>query len=73
MSIEANQDLTVNDEPIQAQSDRTSVQAEFSPSDLKYDVGERPDVIKSESHDASAQAVYTAKELTLDEGDGNVW
>ena len=73
MSIEANQDLTVNDEPIHAQSHRTSGQAEFSPSDLMYDEGDRPNVIKAESHRSSAQAEYTAKDLTHDVGDGNVW
>ncbi|MBL1270425.1 MAG: hypothetical protein COA87_022320 [Halomonas sp.] len=73
MSIEANQDFTVDDQPIQAQSHRTSGQAEFSPSDLMYNEGERPLVIKAESHRTSAQAEYTAKDLTHDEGDGNVW
>ncbi|CAM0554549.1 hypothetical protein E0L35_03655 [Halomonas sp. ATBC28] len=73
MSIEANQDLTVDDEPIQAQSHHTSGQAKFSPSDLMYDEGDRPRVIKAESHHTSAQAEYTAKDLTQDVGDGNVW
>ncbi|MBT2774057.1 hypothetical protein J7J47_17680 [Halomonas sp. ISL-60] len=73
ISIDANQDFTVDDEPIQAQSHHTSGQADFSPSDLMYDEGDRPNVIKAESHRTSAQAEYTAKDLTHDEGDGNVW
>ncbi|MCA8864291.1 MULTISPECIES: hypothetical protein [unclassified Halomonas] len=73
ISIEANQDLSVNDEPIKAQSHRTNDQADFSPSDLMYDEGERPNVIKAESHRTSTQADFTAKDLTQDEGDGNVW
>ncbi len=73
ISIEANQDLTVDDEPIQAQSHRTNDQADFSPSDLMYDEGDRPNVIKSESSRTSVQAEYTAKDLTHDVGDGNVW
>ncbi|CAO1669867.1 DUF4148 domain-containing protein [Halomonas sp. NYA30] len=72
-SIKANQDLSVNDEPIQAQSQRTHDQADFTPSDLMYDEGDRPNVIKAESHRTSVQAEYTAKDLTHDVGDGNVW
>ena len=73
ISIEANKDLTVDDEPIQAQSQRTNDQVDFSPSDLMYDEGDYPDVIKAESQRTSTQAAFTAKELTRDEGDGNVW
>jgi hypothetical protein len=73
ISIEANQDLAVDKEPIQAQSQRFSDQAGFSPSDLMYDEGDRPDIIKSDSNRTEVQAEYTAKELTHDEGDGNVW
>ncbi|EHJ94347.1 hypothetical protein [Vreelandella boliviensis] len=72
-SIKANQGLTVDDEPMQVQSQRTTEQADFSPSDLMYDEGDRPKVIKAESHRTSTQAEYTAKDLTQDEGDGNVW
>lgn len=73
ISIEANQDLAVDREPIQAQSQRSSDQADFSPSDLMYDEGDRPDIIKSESNRTEVQAEYTAKDLTHDEGDGNIW
>lgn len=72
-SIEANQDLTVDDEPIQAQSQNTSHQADFSPADLMYSDGERFNVIKAKSSRDSEKAHYTAKDLTHDEGDGNVW
>ncbi|EHA17054.1 hypothetical protein [Halomonas sp. HAL1] len=72
-SIKANQDLSVNDEPIQAQSQHTHEQADFTPSDLMYDVGDRPNVIKAESQRTSVQAEYTAKDLTHDVGDGNAW
>lgn len=40
MPIKANQDFTVDDQPIQAQSHHTSGQAEFSPPDLMYDKGD---------------------------------
>ena len=73
ISIEANQDLAVDKEPIQAQSQRTSGQADFSPSDLMYDEGDRPDITKSDSNRTEVQVEYTAKDLTHDEGDGNVW
>ncbi|MGP9765247.1 hypothetical protein ACT3UM_05920 [Halomonas sp. AOP13-D3-9] len=73
ISIDANQDFTVDDEPIKAQSHHTSGQADFSPSDLMYDEGDHPNVIKAESHRTSVQADYTAKDLTQDVGDGNGW
>jgi hypothetical protein len=72
-SIQANQDLTIDDEPIQAQSQRTTDQADFNPSDLMYDEGDRPNVIEAESNRTNIEAAYTAKDLTHDEGDGNVW
>ena len=73
ISIDANKDLTIDDEPIQAQSQRTNDRADFSPSDLMYDEGDYPKVIQAESHRTSTPADFTAKELTHDEGDGNVW
>lgn len=72
-SIKANQDRAVDIEPIQAQSELTVAQADFSPSDLMYDVGDRPAVIKAESTSASVDVDFTAKDLTHDEGDGQVW
>ncbi len=73
ISIKANQGLTVDDEPIQAQSQRTTDQADFSPSDLMYDEGDRPNVINAESNRTSVEVEYTAQDLTHDVGDGNAW
>jgi len=73
ISIEANQDFTVDDEPIKAQSQRTSHQAAFSPADLMYNNSDRFNIIKAKSSRDSDKAHYTAKDLTHDEGDGNVW
>lgn len=70
-SIKANQDLTVDDEPIKAQSQRTSGQAEYSPHDLMYDVGDRPNVIKAESTGFTAQSDYKPKDLIRNGGSRN--
>lgn len=68
MSIDANQDISVNDEPIQAQSHRTSAPVDVSPSDLMYDVGERPMVIKAESTHSGTRVAYKPKDLIRDGG-----
>lgn len=68
MSIEANQDITAGGEPIQAQSQRTTGQADFSPSDLMYDEGDRPMVLKAESASSHAQATYEPKDLIRENG-----
>ncbi|MDQ7730551.1 hypothetical protein [Halomonas sp. SpR8] len=68
MSIEANQDITANDEPIHAQSHRSTDQTDFSPSDLMYDEGDRPMVVKAESTSTNAQATYTPKDLIRENG-----
>ncbi|CAN0548030.1 unnamed protein product [Ectocarpus sp. 12 AP-2014] len=65
-SIKANQDLTVNDEPIQAQSQHTTSQADFSPADLMYDEGDFPKVIKADSTRTSAQPNVQPKDLQRD-------
>lgn len=66
-SIKANQDLTVNDEPIQAQSQRTTDRADFSPGELKYDEGDYPKVIESESTRNSDHHVsFKPKDLQRD-------
>ncbi|KKO04297.1 hypothetical protein LCGC14_0086550 [marine sediment metagenome] len=66
LSIKANQDLTVNDEPIQAQSQRSSDQAVFSPDELKYDEGDFPKVIEAESTRTSDHISYQPKDLQRD-------
>lgn len=67
-AFRANQDLTVNDWPIQAQSQRTTAVADFSPSDLMYDEGDLPKVIKADSTRTSAQPSFQPKELQKDNG-----
>mgnify|MGYP000336132086 CR=1 FL=1 len=71
-AFRANQDLTVNDWPIQAQSQRTTALADFSPADLMYDEGDLPKVIKAESTRTSTQPSYQPKDLQRDSDSRNV-
>ncbi|MGE6606223.1 hypothetical protein ACQKE4_06830 [Halomonas sp. NPDC076908] len=71
-SIKANQDLTVNDEPIQADSQRTTAQAEFNPAELMYDEGDFPKVIEAESTRTSDHISYQPKDLQRDNNFRNV-
>lgn len=73
MSIKANQDFTIDDEPIQAQSQRTTDQADFSPDDLMYDVGDRPAVIRAESTRTSPRAEFSPRDLMPNGGKINGW
>lgn len=71
-SIKANQDLTVNDEPIQADSQRTTAKADFSPAELMYKEGDFPKVIEAESTRTSEHISYQPKDLQRDNSFRNV-
>jgi hypothetical protein len=75
-SIKANQDLSVDDQPIQAQSQRTSAPAEYTLADLMYDEGDKLMVTKPDSSKASAQsndaANYAPKDVIRDSRNRNV-
>lgn len=71
-SIKANQDLSVDDQPIQAQSQRTTAQADYTLADLMYDHGDRVMVTKPDSSKASTQASYQPKDVIRDSRNRNV-
>nr|WP_290825382.1 hypothetical protein [Halomonas sp.] len=71
-SIKANQDLSVDDEPMQAQSPRSTAQAEYTLEDLMYDEGDRLMVAKPTSASSGAQASYQPQDLIRDSRVRNV-